>query len=72
MATGCSPEFWNAHLEDDAAAHLVVVIAAQRLAVRGIVFSAAGTAGQRCTTLRRIIVPELSGPELLATIKRDF
>ncbi|WP_153503599.1 L-piperidine-6-carboxylate dehydrogenase [Cumulibacter manganitolerans] len=26
------------------------------LAVRGIVFSAAGTAGQRCTTLRRIIV----------------
>ena len=28
------------------------------LAVRGIVFSAAGTAGQRCTTLRRIIVHE--------------
>jgi aldehyde dehydrogenase (NAD+) len=26
------------------------------LAVRGIVFSAAGTAGQRCTTLRRVIV----------------
>ena len=26
------------------------------LAVRGIVFSAAGTAGQRCTTLRRLIV----------------
>ena len=29
------------------------------LAVRGIVFSAAGTAGQRCTTLRRVIVHEL-------------
>ncbi|MEU2793679.1 aldehyde dehydrogenase family protein [Streptomyces sp. NPDC007100] len=28
------------------------------LAVRGIVFSAAGTAGQRCTTLRRLIVHE--------------
>ncbi len=26
------------------------------LAVRGIVFSAAGTAGQRCTTMRRVIV----------------
>jgi aldehyde dehydrogenase (NAD+) len=28
------------------------------LAVRGIVFAAAGTAGQRCTTLRRLIVHE--------------
>jgi aldehyde dehydrogenase (NAD+) len=28
------------------------------LAVRGVVFSAAGTAGQRCTTLRRLIVHE--------------
>lgn len=28
------------------------------LAVRGIVFSAAGTAGQRCTTLRRVIAHE--------------
>ena len=26
------------------------------LAVRGIVFGAVGTAGQRCTTLRRLIV----------------
>ncbi|MEM7755478.1 MAG: aldehyde dehydrogenase family protein [Planctomycetota bacterium] len=32
------------------------------LAVRAIVFSAAGTAGQRCTTLRRLIVhPEVKG-----------
>ena len=29
------------------------------LAVRGIVFSAAGTAGQRCTTLRRVIAHSL-------------
>jgi len=28
------------------------------LAIRGIVFAAAGTAGQRCTTLRRLIVHE--------------
>ena len=26
------------------------------LALRGVVFAAAGTAGQRCTTLRRLIV----------------
>ena len=33
------------------------------LAVRAVVFSAAGTAGQRCTTLRRLIVhPDVKGP----------
>ena len=31
------------------------------LAVRAIVFSAAGTAGQRCTTLRRLIVHRSEG-----------
>ncbi|PRA12174.1 aldehyde dehydrogenase family protein [Arthrobacter sp. MYb211] len=34
------------------------------LALRGIVFSAAGTAGQRCTTMRRIIVHESVVDEL--------
>jgi aldehyde dehydrogenase (NAD+) len=34
------------------------------LAVRGIVFSAAGTAGQRCTTLRRVIAHESIADEL--------
>lgn len=35
------------------------------LAVRGIVFAAAGTAGQRCTTLRRLIVhTDVIGPLL--------
>ncbi|MEY9929772.1 aldehyde dehydrogenase (NAD+) [Catenulispora sp. GP43] len=34
------------------------------LAVRGIVFSAAGTAGQRCTTMRRLIVHEDVAAEL--------
>jgi aldehyde dehydrogenase (NAD+) len=34
------------------------------LAVRGIVFSAAGTAGQRCTTLRRLIVHSSVADEL--------
>ena len=35
------------------------------LAVRGITFAAAGTAGQRCTTLRRLIVHEDVAHELL-------
>ncbi|EFV12671.1 aldehyde dehydrogenase family protein [Segniliparus rugosus] len=35
------------------------------LALRGIVFAAAGTAGQRCTTLRRLIVHESVVDELL-------
>ena len=34
------------------------------LAVRAIVFAAAGTAGQRCTTLRRLIVHESIADEL--------
>ncbi len=34
------------------------------LAVRGIVFAAAGTAGQRCTTMRRVIVHESIADEL--------
>jgi aldehyde dehydrogenase (NAD+) len=35
------------------------------LAVRSIVFAAVGTCGQRCTTLRRLIVHESIAPELL-------
>jgi aldehyde dehydrogenase (NAD+) len=35
-----------------------------RLAVRSIVFAAAGTCGQRCTTLRRLIVHESIADEL--------
>ena len=35
------------------------------LALRGIAFAAAGTAGQRCTTMRRLIVHESVADELL-------
>jgi aldehyde dehydrogenase (NAD+) len=38
------------------------------LAVRAIVFSAAGTAGQRCTTLRRLIVHSSVADELVQRI----
>ncbi|GAB4282806.1 MAG: aldehyde dehydrogenase family protein [Deferrisomatales bacterium] len=42
------------------------------LAVRAILFSAVGTAGQRCTTLRRLIVHEAVSGELLARLRRAY
>ena len=42
------------------------------LAVRGIVFSAVGTAGQRCTSLRRIIVHESIKDDLVARLKAAY
>jgi aldehyde dehydrogenase (NAD+) len=39
------------------------------LAARGITFSAAGTAGQRCTTMRRLIVHEDVAEALVARLK---
>jgi aldehyde dehydrogenase (NAD+) len=40
--------------------------------VRGIVFSAAGTAGQRCTSLRRVIAHSSIADELVAKIKAAY
>jgi aldehyde dehydrogenase (NAD+) len=42
------------------------------LALRGIVFGAAGTAGQRCTATRRLIVHESAHDELVARIARAY
>ena len=42
------------------------------LTVRGIVFSAAGTAGQRCTTLRRVIAHSSVVDELVGRIKAAY
>jgi aldehyde dehydrogenase (NAD+) len=42
------------------------------LAARAILFSAAGTAGQRCTTLRRLIVHESVADPLIARFKQLF
>ena len=42
------------------------------LAVRGIVFSAAGTAGQRCTTLRRVIAHSSIADELVERLKTAY
>jgi aldehyde dehydrogenase (NAD+) len=42
------------------------------LAARGIVFAAAGTAGQRCTTMRRLIVHEDVVDELVGRLSEVF
>lgn len=42
------------------------------MAVRAIVFSAVGTAGQRCTTLRRLIVHESIHDELVARLQKAY
>jgi aldehyde dehydrogenase (NAD+) len=42
------------------------------LVLRAIAFAAAGTAGQRCTTLRRLIVHESIREPLLARLKRAY
>jgi len=43
-----------------------------RLAERAILFSAAGTAGQRCTTLRRLIVHESIADRLVDRLRQLF
>ncbi|MBR20011.1 MAG: delta-1-piperideine-6-carboxylate dehydrogenase [Euryarchaeota archaeon] len=42
------------------------------LAVRAIVFSAVGTCGQRCTTLRRLIVHESKYIELIERLRKSY
>mgnify|MGYP000232159641 FL=1 len=42
------------------------------LAIRAIVFSALGTSGQRCTTLRRLIVHESLKEEVLSQLKEVY
>ena len=51
-------------------ATIVAPSADLELAARGILFSAAGTAGQRCTTLRRLIVHESVADELVARLRQ--
>jgi aldehyde dehydrogenase (NAD+) len=42
------------------------------LAVRAVVFAAAGTAGQRCTTLRRLIVHRSIADDLVDRLRRAY
>ncbi len=53
-------------------AMIVAPSADLELAARAILFSAAGTAGQRCTTLRRLIVHEQVAEPLIARVRQLF
>src|SRR5687768_9476956 len=53
-------------------AMIVTPTADLELATRAITFAAAGTAGQRCTTLRRLIVHESIARELTERLKKVF
>ncbi len=53
-------------------AMIVAPSADQEMALRAIVFSAVGTAGQRCTSLRRLIVHEDIYDQLLPRLKRAY
>ena len=53
-------------------ATIVAPSADLELAGRAILFSAAGTAGQRCTTLRRLIVHESIAEDLVGRLKQLF
>jgi aldehyde dehydrogenase (NAD+) len=54
------------------AAMIVAPSADLEMAVRAICFSAVGTAGQRCTTLRRLIVHDSIADALLPQLKRAY
>lgn len=53
-------------------AMIVAPSADLELAARAILFSAAGTAGQRCTTLRRLIVHDSVAEPLIARVRQLF
>src|SRR4051795_13250482 len=53
-------------------ATIVCPTADLELATRAILFSAAGTAGQRCTTLRRLIVHESIADQLVDRLEQLF
>jgi aldehyde dehydrogenase (NAD+) len=53
-------------------AAIVAPSADLELALRAIVFAAAGTCGQRCTSLRRLIVHESLADELLARLLKTY
>ncbi len=53
-------------------AMIVAPSANLELAVRAIVFSAVGTAGQRCTSLRRLIVHESVKDELMGKVSHAY
>jgi aldehyde dehydrogenase (NAD+) len=73
VAMACATTFKKSLLElggNNAA--IVCPSANLELATRGVVFSAAGTAGQRCTTLRRLIVHRSVYQQLMSSLQKVF
>jgi aldehyde dehydrogenase (NAD+) len=73
VAQALAPRFVRTILELGGNNALIAAPSADlELAVRAIVFAAAGTAGQRCTTLRRLIVHESIHDDLAARLTATY
>jgi aldehyde dehydrogenase (NAD+) len=73
VAARAAPRFVRTILELGGNNAMIVTPSADlELAVRAITFSAAGTAGQRCTTLRRLIVHESLRAELVVRLGKVY
>jgi aldehyde dehydrogenase (NAD+) len=73
LAPRISARFGRALLELGGNNAAVVTPSADtELVVRGVTFAAAGTAGQRCTTLRRLIVHRSRHDEVVERLARTF
>jgi aldehyde dehydrogenase (NAD+) len=73
VAMACATTFKKSLLElggNNAA--IVCPSANLELVTRGVVFAAAGTAGQRCTTLRRLIVHRSVYQQLISSLQKVF
>jgi aldehyde dehydrogenase (NAD+) len=73
VAMACATTFKKSLLElggNNAA--IVCPSANLELVIRGVVFSAAGTAGQRCTTLRRLVVHRSVYQQLISSLQKVF
>jgi aldehyde dehydrogenase (NAD+) len=73
VAASCATQLKRTLLELGGNAAMIVAPSADlEMAVRAIAFGAAGTAGQRCTTLRRLIAHESVREALLQRLKRVY
>lgn len=73
VGPGVAQRFGRSLLELGGNNAVIVTAAADLdLAVRGILFAAVGTAGQRCTTTRRLIVHESVRDTLVQRLKKSY
>jgi aldehyde dehydrogenase (NAD+) len=73
VATAVAARFGRSLLELGGNNAMIVAPSARLdLAVRSALFAAAGTAGQRCTSLRRLIAHESVADSLLERLRRSF